>query len=108
MKQCLYHLLNVKGSIVTGKKGKEEVLNAFFFSVINIKASCPHDTQLLEQEVGDGEMSEAPTVQEEMVSVLLCQLDMHKSMCPDGIHPTGIRELVKEPNHSQLSTSSPG
>lgn len=58
--------------------------------------------------VGDGKMSGAPTIQEEMVSVLLCQLDMHKSMCPGGIHPTGIRELEKEPKHSQSSASSTG
>lgn len=89
-------MLLVKGSGVTGNERKAEVLNAFFVPVINIKTSCPYDTQLLEQEVG--KMREAPTIQEEMVSVLLCQLDKHKSTCPGRIHPTGTRELVNTLN----------
>lgn len=40
-------------------------------------------------------MSEAPIFQEEMISDLLCQLDTHRSMGPDGIHPRVMWELAK-------------
>lgn len=76
-------------------KEKAEVLNAFFVSVFNIRISCPQDTQLPEMEVVDGQMTEAPIVQDEMVNDLLCQLDTHRSICPDGIHPRVMRELAK-------------
>lgn len=61
-------------------------LNGFFASVFNVRASCPQDTQLLELEIGDGEMSEVPIIHKEMISGLLCQLGSHKSVGPDGIH----------------------
>ncbi|GAB0207002.1 mitochondrial enolase superfamily member 1 [Grus japonensis] len=35
-------------------------------------------------------------IQEEAVNNLLCHLDTHKSMGPDGIHPRVLRELVEE------------
>jgi len=35
-------------------------------------------------------------MQEEAVNDLLCDLDTSKSMGPDGIHPTVLRELAKE------------
>ncbi|KFM06605.1 hypothetical protein AS27_02750, partial [Aptenodytes forsteri] len=37
-----------------------------------------------------------PIIQEEAVNDLLCHLDTHKSMGPDGIHPRVLRELVEE------------
>ncbi|GAB0204317.1 hypothetical protein GRJ2_002897300 [Grus japonensis] len=52
-------------------------------------------TQPPELEDRDGEQNEAPMIQGEMVSDLLHQLDTHKSMEPDGIHPRVLRELVK-------------
>lgn len=73
---------------------KAEVLNAFFASVFSIRISCPQDTQLPEMEVVDGQ-SEAPIVEDKMVSDLLCQLDTHRSMGSDVFHPKVMRELAE-------------
>ncbi|KFQ23857.1 LINE-1 reverse transcriptase, partial [Mesitornis unicolor] len=53
-------------------------------------------TQSPEWRDRDGEHSEAPINHEEVVSKLLHHLDMHKSMGPDGIHPSVLRELAEE------------
>ncbi|KFO63340.1 hypothetical protein N302_09564, partial [Corvus brachyrhynchos] len=37
-----------------------------------------------------------PATQEEVVTDLLCHLDTHKSMGPDGIHPRVLTELTEE------------
>ncbi|KFV96315.1 hypothetical protein N326_00662, partial [Eurypyga helias] len=45
-------------------------------------------------EDGEGEQNKPPMIHEEMVRHLLHQLDTHKSMGPDGIHPRAQRELA--------------
>ncbi|KFP44817.1 RNA-directed DNA polymerase from mobile element jockey, partial [Chlamydotis macqueenii] len=45
---------------------------------------------------GDGEQNKPSIIQEEAVIVLLCHLDTHKSMGPDGIHPRVLRKLGQE------------
>jgi len=43
-----------------------------------------------------GELTKPPTIQEETVRDLLLQLDYHKSMGPDEIHPRVLRDLLEE------------
>ncbi|KAK4817961.1 hypothetical protein QYF61_003481 [Mycteria americana] len=84
------------GNIATKDDEKAEVLHAFLDSVFNSQMSYPQGIQPPEQEDRGGEQNKPPIIQEEAVSDLLCHLDTHKSMRPEGIHARVLRELVEE------------
>jgi len=72
---------------------KAETLNAFFTSVFNSETSYPQGTLPPDLEVWDGEWNKLPTIQMKTVRDLLLHLDCHRSMWPDGVHLTVLREL---------------
>ena len=86
-KENLHSLLNEAGNVTTEDNEKAEVLNAFFTAVFKSKTSYPQVSPLSDLAVSAGEQTKPPTVQEETVRDLLLQLDCHKSIGPDEIHP---------------------
>nr|XP_054507437.1 uncharacterized protein LOC129132398 [Agelaius phoeniceus] len=95
-KNNLRSLLDAGGNIVTADEEKAEVLNTFFASVCSGKTICLRTTVLLGGLMVSGTRMVPPVIQEEAVRELLRYLDIHKSMGPDGIYPSVMRELADE------------
>jgi len=95
-KENLHPLLDARGNIANKDKEMTEVFYAFFASVFNSQTGYSQGTQLPVLEDREGEQNKPPIIQEEAVNDELCHLDTHKSMGPDGIHPTVLRELAEE------------
>jgi len=95
-KENLHPLLDTRGNIVNKAEEKAEVLNAFFASVFNSQTGCSQGSQPPVLEGREGVWNKPPIIQEEAVHDLLCHLDTYKSMEPDGIHPSVLKQLVEE------------
>ncbi|XP_071671878.1 synaptonemal complex protein 2 isoform X2 [Patagioenas fasciata] len=85
-------LMNKVGALVAEDTEKGELLNAFFFSVCSARGGPeePHPAEAPEEA---REMEEFALVDEDWVREQLGNLDIHKSMGPDGMHLWVLREL---------------
>jgi len=79
-------LLNKAGVLVTEDAETAELLNAFFASVFSAKAG-PQESQALEVREEACRKDHLPLVEEDCVRYHLGNLDSHRSMGPNGMHP---------------------
>ena len=79
-------LLNEAGVLVMEEAEKAELLNAAFGSVFSAKAG-PQESQAPEVRGEAHRDDDFPLVEEDCVRDRLSDMDVHRSMDPDGIHP---------------------
>jgi len=79
-------LLNEAGVLVTEDAEKAELLKAFFASVF-INKEGPQESQAPDVREEDHREDDFPLVKENCVRDRLSDLEAHKSMGPDGMHP---------------------
>ncbi|GAB0177898.1 mitochondrial enolase superfamily member 1 [Grus japonensis] len=86
-------LFNKTGDLGTQDMEKAEVLNAGFLSVFTSKTGL-QESQVLETKGKDWSKKDVPLIEEDQIREYLSNMDTHKPMGPDGIHPQVLRELA--------------
>ena len=87
--------MDAMGNVTVEDKERAGVLSAFFTSVFKSQTSYSWDTQSPDVEISAWEQNKPLTIQVETVRDLLLQLDCHRSMVLDGMHPRVLREHVE-------------
>jgi len=86
-------LLNEAGVLVMEDAEKAELLNAAFASVFSAKTG-PQESKVLEVREEAYKEDNFPLVEENCVRDRLSDMDVHKSMDPDGMHPRVLRDMA--------------